>query len=151
MVVRNYAEQYQPNPKRIDNLQMPPHEVTGALNALSNFETRQHEPYVVLILLKIYRNHYEHAHQSYELREGSGGKGEAKNPILREYCRLVGLNPRAEEFLPSGHVYGWIEKHPQLLQYTALSKEYSATKKLVDYWERQFEQQIKEHEKKKGI
>jgi hypothetical protein len=110
-VIRQYAEQYQPNPKRIDNLDMPPHEVTEALNVLSNSETQQHEPYVVLILLKIYRNHYEHGHQSYELRGGMGGRGEAKNPILKEYCRLVGLNPRTEEFLPSGHVYGWIEKH----------------------------------------
>lgn len=146
-VVKKYAERYQPNPKQITFvLEMPPPEITEALDVLSRTKTRQHEPYVSLVLLKLYRNHYQHAHQSYELREDSSR--EVKNPILKEYCRLTDINPKREEFLASSHVYAWIEEHPKLLEYSALATEMRNTKKLIEDWERYLEQESNQRKKR---
>jgi hypothetical protein len=147
VVVKNYAEQYQLDSRHITFLlEMPPPEIGEALKVLSGTKTRKHEPYVLLVLLKLYRNHYLHAHQSYELREV--GSREVKNPLLKEYCRLTGIYPVFWEFLPSDHVYGWIEEHPKVLEYPALATEMRKTRKLVEDWERRLEQENDETKKR---
>lgn len=145
-VVKNYAEQYRLDTGKITFLlETPPPEVISALDILRRAKTRQHEAYVLLIMLKLYRNHYRHAHQSYELR--ANGNREINNPILKEYCRLTGIGPTffyKPEYLPSDHVYAWIEEHPEVLEYSALATEMQKTKKLIEDWEQRLEQESNE-------
>jgi hypothetical protein len=132
-VVKQYAEQYQPATNEITyDLEVPPPRVVEALNFLRKTRTRDHEPYILLMLLKLYNNHYEHAHQSYELRESDTRT--VRNPILKEYCRLAGIHPLFWEFLPSGHVVSWIKMHPKVLEYHALASEMQRTEGLIADW-----------------
>ncbi len=105
-----FAESYEPASQENAVIPMPPVPPLGvesALEYMKNTNSRDHEKYVVLIFIKLYRFHIENFHQSYELREKWG---EVNNPLLSEFCRLGDLNCKDTEFLSSSIAEDWMKK-----------------------------------------
>ena len=135
-VIKDYAEKYQPKVRREKDekgieyevppfafTEQPEQRILEAVNALAASQSRDHEKYIVLIFLRHYRAQVELARQSYELREVSNSYGEPKNPLLKEFLRLLNVNPKEREFLSSGEAHTWVVNHPELMNYAPIKEE----------------------------
>ena len=123
-IIKNYAESYEPTPKKntvIPSTPTPNEKVMQAIDALANSQSREHEKYIVLIFLRLHRYHAENFKQSYDL----GG-----NPLAREFYRLTleNYNPKGEPKL-SYIAENWVKKNPELLKYSLIADEIKRLKK----------------------
>jgi hypothetical protein len=157
--IRDYAEEFQPKidiekDEKGEEYKRPPFAFTEypdqriltALNALASAESREHEKYIILIFLRHYRAQVELAHQSYELREVSDSFGEPKNPLSKEFLRLMNVNPKGREFLSSGEAHTWVVNHPELLTYAPIKAEMER----IDKAYRQIDEQLEKTKKLRG-
>jgi len=105
-VVKKYAESYRPKAKGQDlaslELQDTPKAVAEALQESAATGSRKHEKYIYLIMLRLYRGHIEYAHQSYDIRKDNEiPDKEPSNIVVREFCRLAGIDTEMNEFISS--------------------------------------------------
>lgn len=155
-VIKDYAEKFQPKiTKEKDDegseyeappfafTEQPEQCVLEAVNALAASQSHEHEKYIVLIFLRHYRAQVELARQSYELREVSDSSGEPKNPLLKEFLRLLNINPKGREFISSETAYAWVVNHPELLKYPPIRTE-------MERIDKAYENTDEELEKTKG-
>lgn len=85
-ILKEYAESYEPKSTEKQVIASPPvpnEKVLQTVSNLANTQSREHEKYVVLIFLRLYRFHIENFKQSYEL-----GRDDL---LTKEFFRLVGV------------------------------------------------------------
>lgn len=145
-VVKNYAERYKPT-KRIEtegketrefppfHIEMPEPDVAEALNRLAAAQSREHEKYLMLIVLRLYRTQVQMVNQSYDIRDIRSVSGadeiETTNPVAKEFCRLTGIEcGQRKEFIPTVEAYNWAVRHPTLLEYEPIGKEVEMIEKV---------------------
>ena len=132
--IRRFAQNYQPSIRRDEeldhdlppfHLEMPNSEVAQALQNLASIESREHEKYVVLIVLRLYQTQLRMANQSYDIREmrsvNALKEGET-NPIAKEFCRLLRIDCRSE-FISSSQSYDYVESNPEMTEYEPIKTE----------------------------
>src|SRR5688572_25531870 len=116
--LKRYAESYEPKSTKDQIIPSPPfidEPVLRALKGLSDSQSREHEKYIVLIFLRIYRFHIEHFSQGYDLSEPPG------NPLTQEFFRLIGH--QKAEMDHSALAVDWVEENPELLEYPLIKSE----------------------------
>lgn len=136
--VKKYAESYEPKSTKNQAIPSPPYpneKVMKAINALSSNQSREHERYIILIFLRIYRFHLEHFQQSYDLVDIP------ENSLTNEFYRLIGVDPHKEEMTLSSLAPNWVRGNPKLLEYDLIKKEMTridnASKRNRDEFEKQ--------------
>lgn len=116
--LKRFAESYEPKSDR-QAIPLPPlldPKLSDLIANAAKTGSRVHEPYVVLIFLKLSRFNIEHFKQSYELGR--------ENPLTKEFYRLIGeTNYEKAEFMASYLVDNYVEKHPELLEYAPIKAE----------------------------
>ncbi len=143
-IFRDYAESYEPKSTKRQAIPYPPAlegKVSQAISNLANSQSREHEKYVVLVFLRLYRFHIENFKQSYELGRD--------NPLTKEFFRLAGEdNYQKAEFMPSYLASNYVEKNPELLKYPLIEKEMKRIEKAGE----EIKKELEETEKRqKGI
>jgi hypothetical protein len=121
--VRRYAEAYEPKSLKDVRVPSPPYldgDVLRALKGLADSHSREHEKYIVLIFLRIYRFHLEHFHQSYDLSEGYASQPDV-NPLTAEFFRLISYQRHEADL--SIVAADWVAKNPDLLEYPLIRRE----------------------------
>jgi len=116
--LKRFAESYEPRSGR-EVIPSPPaldERLSGLIAAAAQTGSRDHERYVLLIFLKLYRFHVENFSQSYALGRGT--------PLTTEFYRLIGEadEPDAEP-VRSSAVATYIKDHPELLEYEPIRRE----------------------------
>jgi hypothetical protein len=116
--LKRFAESYEPKSGR-EVIPSPPvldPKLSELIANASKTESRAHEPYVLLIFLKLSRFNIEHFKQSYELGR--------ENPLTKEFYRIIGeTNYEKAELMPSYLSDNYVEKHPELLEYAPIKAE----------------------------
>ena len=141
--IRKYAESYEPKPEKntvIASTPKPNEKVLQAISNLANSPLREHEKYVVLIFLRLYRFHTEHFKQGYAL---------GRNTLDKEFYRLTGesYDPEGEpEF--SGLAPYWVEKNPGLLKYPLIEKEMKRIEKAGEKIKKELDETTRKQEKR---
>jgi len=107
-----FAESYQPRSGR-EAIPSPPilnDDLALILAKAADSNSREHEKYLVLIYLRLYRFHLENFKQSYDLGR--------TNPLTKEFYRLVGKNDfETAEFNPSYLAAKYVEANPELMTF----------------------------------
>ena len=119
-VVKRFAESYEPKSTKNEVIPPPPcpnEKVVRALKALAESQTREHEKYIVLMFLRLYRFYIEHFQQSYNL------ESIPDNPLTLEFFRLAKLDYQKDEDEQSSVAADWVDRNPQLLDYALIKKE----------------------------
>jgi hypothetical protein len=142
LIVKKYAENYEPKSTELQVIPSPPvpnEKVLKAISNLSNAESREHEKYIVLIFLRLHRFHIEHFKQSYDL-DG--------NQLSKEFYRLTGenYNPNGEPKL-SYLAENWVEANPELLKYSLIEKEMTRIEKAGEKIKKELEKTTKKQKK----
>ena len=135
---KEFAENYLPDSipnKGVGQLENIPENVVIAFRKLRWKNPKEHERYLTLIFIKLYRGHLQCCNQSYEVRlmkSTSGMIDSLFDPLLFEYNLLTNQfdNKHKVEFVPSSIGFDWTEKHKFLLQDTLIKREYELVLKL---------------------
>ena len=96
--------------------------MTQAVRALAAVGAKEDEPYVTLILLRLYRFQQEHFHQSYEMRDFRHPEN-SESEIVTEFCRLAPICDKHLELLMPDVAWEWATAHPSLLDYPPIRQE----------------------------
>jgi hypothetical protein len=116
--LKRFAESYEPKSGR-EVIPSPPvldPKLSELIANASKTESRAHEPYVILIFLKLSRFNIEHFKQSYELGR--------ENPLTKEFYRLIGeTDYEKAELMASYLADNYVDKHPELLEYAPIKAE----------------------------
>ncbi len=124
-ILRNYAESYEPKSTKAQVIPAPPipnEKVLQIISHLADTQSREHEKYIVLIFLRLYRFHIEHFKQGYELGRD--------NRLTKEFFRLIGyVNYRQAEIITADEAYTYAAKKSELRKYPLVEKEIIRIKK----------------------
>jgi hypothetical protein len=116
--LKKFAENYEPKSGR-EVIPSPPvlsPELSKLVGEAARTESRAHEPFVVLIFLKLGRFHVEHFKQSYELGR--------ENPLTKEFYRLIGETKyERAELMGSYLAENYVKNHADLLDYAPIKAE----------------------------
>jgi hypothetical protein len=95
---------------------VPNEEILQVISKAANSGTREHEKFVVLIFVRLSRFQIENFKQNYELGR--------TNPLTKEFYRLIGRSDYEKaEFMPSYLADIYVEKNPDLLNYSLIGAE----------------------------
>jgi len=148
IALKQFAESY--NPVTDSNLKIAklpdiPDKIRSSFPILRQKNKKELEQYLTLIFIKLYRSHMECCHQDYEIRTSKAtymidSIGDA---LIYEYNLITkNYNPNTIiEFVSSSIGYDWTKKHPSLLKYNAIKKEYDIIRQIeinIDngiYWD----------------
>lgn len=117
-VLKRFAERYVPWPG-IFVSPLPPFlkgRTLRALQSLIQSGTREHEKYVVLIVLRVCRFEVENFAMTSDLNDGP-----EKNPLTEEFFRL--MNYQHAELDQSYLAEEWVKKNPRLREYQPIQNE----------------------------
>ena len=117
-VLRRFAERYEPWPGVFVS-PLPPFlkgRTLQALQSLIQSGTREHEKYVVLMVLRVYRFQVEDCGMTFDLNDGP-----EKNPLTEEFFRL--MNYQHAELDQSYLAEKWVKKNPRLREYRPIQNE----------------------------
>lgn len=137
-IARNYAERYNPSEKSNNgppNLENIKNEVINAFKDLTGTEKVEHERYLTLIFIKLYRAHLQCCHQSYDLRiSGESYIDQTQDPLLYEFNLLTNTYKQNEmvPFIPSSISYDYVKTHLYLLEYKKIKIEINKIESLLD-------------------
>ena len=81
LIIKNYAESYEPNSQDKHDPPFLPEKESQALERLANHKSKEHEKYILLIFLRLYRSHLVNFYQSHELV--------GKDFLTKEFFRIV--------------------------------------------------------------
>lgn len=138
ITIRDFAERYQPVIRKERegkdeweappfDLEMPDPQVADALSRLSASHSHDHEKYIILIVLRLYRVQLQMANQSYDIRRirpaSEVPENQPANWILIEYCRLTRAACESAESVSSAESYDWAISHPELQMYEPIRRE----------------------------
>lgn len=125
--LKRFAESYEPRSGRevIPSTPALDDRLSGLIAAAERTGSRDHERYVLLIVLKLHRFHVENFSQSYALGHGT--------PLTTEFYRLIGEadEPDAEP-VRSSAVATYIKDHPELLEYEPIRREMERIEKAAE-------------------
>lgn len=142
-LLKDYAESYEPKSTKRQVIPEAPElegKVLQAVSNLSSSQSREHEKYVVLIFLRLYRFHIENFKQSYELGRD--------NFLTKEFFRLTGENDyQKAEFMPSYLASNYVEKNTELLKYPLIEKEMKRIEKAGE----KIKKELEETEKRQKV
>ena len=116
--LKKFAESYQPKRGRevIPSPPVPSERISQIIAKAANANSREHEKYVVLIFIRIWRFHLENFRKGYELGR--------TNPLTREFYRLIGRNDfETREANHASLAEEYVERKPELRQYASIDAE----------------------------
>lgn len=116
--LKKFAESYQPRSGRevIPSPPVPSERIAHIIEKAANANSREHEKYVVLIFIRIWRFHLDNFRQGYELGR--------TNPLTREFYRLIGRNDfETREANHSSLADDYVETKLELRQYALIDAE----------------------------
>jgi hypothetical protein len=117
-VLQKYAEAYEPKSGRevIPSPPSPDSQISKILTKAGRSNSRDHEKFIVLIILRLSRFQIENFKKTYELGR--------ENPMAREFYRLIGhIDFERAERMPASLADDYVEKNPQLLTYEPIMSE----------------------------
>jgi len=118
---RRFAESYEPRSGRevIPSPPVPDERLTRILAKAAGTRTREHEKFVILIILRLSRFQLEHFKQGFELGR--------TNPLTVEFYRLIGkANPKdylEPEIMEPYLANIYVREHPELREYGPIDRE----------------------------
>ena len=127
VTIRKYAESYEPRSGRevIPSPPVPNDRILKIISDLASAKSREHEKYIILIFLRLWRFQVEHFKQSYELGRS--------NPLTKEFYRPIGrVDYEKAEFLPAYLADNYVEKHSELLEYPLIAVEIARIAKAAE-------------------
>lgn len=143
-ILKTYAESYEPKSTKQSVTQIPPEpseKVLQAISNLANSQSREHEKYIVLIILRLSRFQIENFKQRYELGRD--------NPLTQEFFRIIGVNDyKRREFLPSYLADNYVEENPELLKYPLIEKEMKRIEKAGEKIKKELDETTRKQEKR---
>jgi hypothetical protein len=138
-VLKRYAESYEPKSTKHSVTQIPPEppkKVLQTISNLANSQSREHEKYIVLIILRLSRFQIENFKQRYELGRD--------NPLTQEFFRIIGKSDfKGAEFLPSYLADNYVEENPELLKYPLIEKEMKRIEKAGEKLKRELDEKTR--------
>jgi len=139
-IVKKFAESYEPKSTNQSVIPSPPEPSEKVLQSILNLEnnkSREHEKYVVLVFLRLYRFHIENFKQSYELGRD--------NLLTKEFFRIIQSNDyQKAELMPSYLAHTYVKENAELLKYNLIEKEMERIEKAGEKIKKELDKTTKE-------